>query len=76
MIGMLPQIASLCVFACRIKILDGNPCAGLIVHTKYGTMQLSSGHSSLKAMERPKKTLKCPLEKRDLDTNDGKLLLK
>ena len=34
MIGVLPQIISLCIFAFRIKILDGNPCAGLIVSTK------------------------------------------
>ena len=33
MIGMLPQIVSLCIFAFRIKILNGNPCAGLIVST-------------------------------------------
>ena len=29
-----------------------------------------------KALERPKETLKCPLEERDLDTNEGTLLLK
>ena len=31
MIGMLRQIVSLCIFAFRIKILNGNPCAGLII---------------------------------------------
>ena len=34
MIGMLPQFVSLCIFAFRIKILNGKPCAGLIVSTK------------------------------------------
>ena len=43
MIGMLPQIVSLCIFAFRIKIINANPCTGLIAHTKYGTMQLDSG---------------------------------
>ena len=36
MIGMLPQIVSLCIFAFRIKILNGNPCAGLVIHTSEG----------------------------------------
>ena len=45
-IGMLPQIVSLCIFAFRIKILRANPCAGLIAHTKYGTIQLGSGKRS------------------------------
>ena len=31
MIGMLAQIVFLCIFAFRIKMLHGNPCAGLIV---------------------------------------------
>jgi len=31
MIGMLRQIVSLGIFAFRIKMLNGNPCAGLIV---------------------------------------------
>ena len=27
----------ICIFAFRIKILNGNPCAGLIVSTSVGT---------------------------------------
>ena len=37
MMRMLPRILSLCIFAFRIKILNGNPCAGLIIHTNFET---------------------------------------